>query len=117
MTGLPQNLGEAARAYGELTKNRKAELITRDDMLTGGCMCGAVRYEAEADLDGSVTCNCSRCQKLGWTLAFTTAAQFTLLAGEESLTRVVLLFNNSIRPAPPWLPSPAGFCALSREGR
>ncbi len=25
------------RAYGELIKNRKAELITRDDMLTGGC--------------------------------------------------------------------------------
>ena len=25
------------RAYGELTKNRKAELITRDDMLAGGC--------------------------------------------------------------------------------
>ncbi|NUB43945.1 DNA topoisomerase IV subunit B [Fertoebacter nigrum] len=25
------------RAYGELVKNRKAELITRDDMLTGGC--------------------------------------------------------------------------------
>ncbi len=25
------------RAYGELTKNRKAELIIRDDMLTGGC--------------------------------------------------------------------------------
>ena len=25
------------RAYGELIKNRKAELITREDMLTGGC--------------------------------------------------------------------------------
>jgi len=25
------------RAYGDLTKNRKAELITRDDMLAGGC--------------------------------------------------------------------------------
>ena len=25
------------KAYGELSKNRKAELITRDDMLTGGC--------------------------------------------------------------------------------
>ena len=25
------------RAYGELTRNRKADLITRDDMLTGGC--------------------------------------------------------------------------------
>ncbi|MCF1710901.1 DNA topoisomerase IV subunit B [Tabrizicola sp. J26] len=25
------------RAYGDLARNRKAELITRDDMLTGGC--------------------------------------------------------------------------------
>jgi topoisomerase-4 subunit B len=25
------------RAYGELTRNRKAELITRDDLLAGGC--------------------------------------------------------------------------------
>lgn len=25
------------RAYGDLVKNRKAELITRDDLLTGGC--------------------------------------------------------------------------------
>ncbi len=25
------------RAYGDLVKNRKAELITRDDMMTGGC--------------------------------------------------------------------------------
>ncbi len=25
------------RAYGELVKNRKAELITRDDLITGGC--------------------------------------------------------------------------------
>ncbi len=28
---------KGVRAYGELTKNRKADLITRDDMLTGGC--------------------------------------------------------------------------------
>ena len=28
---------KGVRAYGELTKNRKAELITRDDMLAGGC--------------------------------------------------------------------------------
>ncbi|PTX04223.1 DNA topoisomerase IV subunit B [Pararhodobacter aggregans] len=28
---------KGVRAYGELTKNRKAEQITRDDMLTGGC--------------------------------------------------------------------------------
>ena len=28
---------KGVRAYGERTKNRKAELITRDDMLAGGC--------------------------------------------------------------------------------
>jgi topoisomerase-4 subunit B len=28
---------KGVRAYGELTKNRKAELITREDMLAGGC--------------------------------------------------------------------------------
>ena len=28
---------KGVRAYGELTKNRKAELISRDDMLAGGC--------------------------------------------------------------------------------
>jgi len=28
---------KGVRAYGELTKNRKADLITRDDMLAGGC--------------------------------------------------------------------------------
>ncbi|WP_022702996.1 DNA topoisomerase IV subunit B [Pseudorhodobacter ferrugineus] len=28
---------KGVRAYGELVKNRKAELITRDDMMTGGC--------------------------------------------------------------------------------
>jgi len=28
---------KGVRAYGEMVKNRKAELITREDMLTGGC--------------------------------------------------------------------------------
>ena len=28
---------KGVRAYGELIKNRKAELITRDDLMTGGC--------------------------------------------------------------------------------
>jgi topoisomerase IV subunit B len=28
---------KGVRAYGDLVKNRKAELITRDDMMTGGC--------------------------------------------------------------------------------
>lgn len=52
----------------------------------GGCQCGAVSYEVEADLDSVVTCNCSRCQKLGSVLAFAPRDRFELLSGEDSLT-------------------------------
>ena len=30
---------------------------------TGGCQCGKVRYEAQADIGEVITCNCSRCRK------------------------------------------------------
>jgi hypothetical protein len=52
----------------------------------GGCHCGAVRYAVEADLDRSMTCNCSRCAKLGWILTFTPAEDFRLVSGEEAMT-------------------------------
>jgi hypothetical protein len=57
----------------------------------GGCQCGAVAYEADIDLDKTVTCNCSRCQRLGSVLAFTPRDNFTLLCGEDDLTEY--LFN------------------------
>lgn len=57
----------------------------------GGCQCGAVRYEVDADLDRTVICNCSRCQKLGSVLTFTPESNFRLLQGEEELTDY--LFN------------------------
>jgi hypothetical protein len=57
----------------------------------GGCQCGAVRYEVQADLDSTITCNCSRCQKLGWVLSFAPRDQFTLTSGEDRLTEY--LFN------------------------
>lgn len=53
---------------------------------TGGCHCGAVRYEVETDLAKLVTCNCSLCQKAGWMLTFVPASQFKLLEGEDALT-------------------------------
>jgi len=31
--------------------------------LTGGCMCGAVRYEIDAPLEGAGYCHCTRCQR------------------------------------------------------
>ncbi len=57
----------------------------------GGCQCGAVTYEVDADLDQTITCNCSRCRKLGSVLTFTAAEKFTLLSGEHSQTEY--LFN------------------------
>ena len=61
---------------------------------SGGCHCGAVRYEVTADLDTAITCNCSRCSKLGWILTFTPAESFTLVSGEEKLTDY--LFNKHV---------------------
>jgi hypothetical protein len=31
--------------------------------ITGGCMCGAVRYEVDAPLEGAGYCHCTRCQR------------------------------------------------------
>ncbi len=54
---------------------------------TGGCHCGAVRYEAQVDLTQAVMeCNCSHCQAKGFLLQFLPADQFTMLSGEDSLT-------------------------------
>jgi Uncharacterized conserved protein len=52
----------------------------------GSCHCGAVAFEAELDLSSTITCNCSRCRRLGAILAFTPAAAFTLTRGEDHLT-------------------------------
>jgi hypothetical protein len=54
---------------------------------TGSCHCGAVRYEATLDLQKPViSCNCSMCGRTGTLLTFIPAGDFTLLAGEDSLT-------------------------------
>lgn len=57
----------------------------------GGCQCGAVAYEVDVDLDETITCNCSRCQKLGFVLAFAPRERFELKSGEDNLTE--FLFN------------------------
>jgi hypothetical protein len=53
---------------------------------TGGCHCGRVRYEVEAELGKVMECNCSICSKKGYLLTFVGASQFKLLSGAESLT-------------------------------
>ena len=57
----------------------------------GSCQCGAVRYEATADLDRTFSCNCSRCGRLGSILAFVPEKDFTLISGGDSQSEY--LFN------------------------
>ncbi len=60
----------------------------------GSCQCGAVRFEAGLDLDRTVTCNCSRCRRLGSILAFTPPEGFVLESGEGELSDY--LFNRQV---------------------
>lgn len=52
----------------------------------GSCQCGAVRFSAVVDLDQTITCNCSRCQRLGSVLSAADADEFTLETGADTLT-------------------------------
>lgn len=52
---------------------------------SGGCHCGRVRFEAAADLERVITCNCSICSKRGSILTFSPAEQFKLISGENDL--------------------------------
>lgn len=63
-------------------------------MITGGCFCGAVRYEIDAPLTKARACHCSRCRKAfsGASSAFaelSEPASFRWVAGEDRLTRYV----------------------------
>lgn len=44
----------------------------------GSCQCGAIAFEVNADLDQTMTCNCSRCRRLGFVLTFVTEDDFRL---------------------------------------
>lgn len=59
----------------------------------GGCQCGAVAYEAEADLDMTVSCNCSRCKPLAAILTFVPQSSFRLIS-DGPVTEY--LFNRQI---------------------
>lgn len=58
-------------------------------MLTGHCLCGRVRYEADAEIRGIVHCHCETCRRTHGS-AFSSVAsiprkRFRWVAGEELL--------------------------------
>jgi hypothetical protein len=60
--------------------------VSNEKTYTGGCQCGKVRYEAQADIGEVITCNCSRCRKLGPLLSAVAMSDFKLLSGENDMT-------------------------------
>lgn len=54
--------------------------------IDGGCHCGFITYEAEADPAKVIVCHCTDCQTFSGsafrTVAFVPAAKFELLSGE-----------------------------------
>ena len=53
---------------------------------SGGCQCGKVRYEAHAEISEVISCNCSRCRKLGPLLSAVALSDFKLLSGKDEIT-------------------------------
>jgi hypothetical protein len=54
---------------------------------TGGCHCGAVRFEASLpDVIEAQSCNCSICQMTGFVHVIVPKSRFRLLEGQAALT-------------------------------
>jgi hypothetical protein len=53
---------------------------------TGGCHCGAVRFEAEVDLSAATRCNCSICTKVAQVSSHVKPAAFRLLSDRAALS-------------------------------
>ncbi len=58
--------------------------------IDGGCHCGYIAYEAEADPDRVEICHCTDCQTLSGsafrTIVFTNPGTFRLRSGELKIT-------------------------------
>ena len=58
-------------------------------VLTGGCGCGAIRYEIDAPLTGAGYCHCTRCQRRTGTAASANGSvvpgSFRIVGGQDRL--------------------------------
>jgi len=61
---------------------------------SGGCHCGRIRFNVQADLADVLECNCSICVKKGILHVIVPKAAFELLSGQDDL--VVYQFNTNV---------------------
>lgn len=64
---------------------------------SGGCHCGAVRYEPDVDLSqGTLKCNCSICSKArAWLIAID-SGDFRLLSGPDEAPAIQIRGNSEL---------------------
>jgi len=82
--------------------------------ITGGCHCGAVRFEVLAPAEIEVSeCNCSICSKAGYLHLIVARERFRLLQGEQELASYRFGSGTArhlfCRWAPAWLDSTRGW--------
>jgi hypothetical protein len=68
--------------------------MTEPMTYTGGCHCGAVRYQIQVENLEAVDCNCSICRKKGFIHLIVPESRFTLLQGADALSTYT--FNSGI---------------------
>lgn len=62
---------------------------------TGGCHCGAVKYEVDAEEKLlAQECNCSMCYRVGFLHLIVPASRFRLLQGQDAITTYT--FNTGV---------------------
>jgi hypothetical protein len=64
---------------------------------TGGCHCGAVRFQVELDARQGGRCNCSICNKVSQLGGMVKPEAFQLLSGKDSITQYAMGQKISIR--------------------
>ncbi len=51
---------------------------------SGSCQCGKVAFDVDMTIEKVMSCNCSRCRRLGSLLAFAPKENFTLKSGRAT---------------------------------
>lgn len=69
--------------------------MSEQKIYTGGCHCGAIRFEVEAPEQVEVSeCNCSMCSRVGYLHLIVPKSKFKLLQGAEQITTYT--FNTGV---------------------